>query len=372
MLLISGCTAVILFILDYGGKKFSFLLPNRTGLENRYRVCINRDTLLFFSAVLILVSTFRYGFIDTSAYKYLYQEVRFNIAFVFDGLWHVEPGWLFFMYVLNFFSASPKLMLFVSALLIISSYVIMIRDYSSDIVLSLLLFYCLMYLDTNNGLRQMVASAVIIWAYSFLMKEKYFLFVFLGLLAYQLHHSAVVCLLIVGAAIGAPLNLRVKGGLLLGLAFLFTPQVVSVFMKGAFSDSQYAFYLDMENGMSLPRAVISGIIPAVLSILYLKRCSDEHVQICKKEAFLLNITFLHSMFTLMGLYMQYWARFCFYTAFAPIVLLPKLACAFFDEDHYKRIVRNGMALLYTVYFAYNIYVNYTYGSLDAFYLDFSF
>ncbi len=91
----------------------------------------------------MFVSTMRYGFIDTYAYKYLYQEVRFNPTFITKGLWHIEAGWLYVMYFLNFISASPKLMLFLSALVIVGAYVKIIKDYSADVIVSLFLFFCL-------------------------------------------------------------------------------------------------------------------------------------------------------------------------------------------------------------------------------------
>ena len=47
-----------------------------------------------------------------------------------------------------------------------------IEKFSCDPIFSLIIFYCILYMDTNNGLRQMVAASIVIMAYPLLMDRK--------------------------------------------------------------------------------------------------------------------------------------------------------------------------------------------------------
>lgn len=371
MLLISFCALFCIIILHYGMRQ-SYFVSSPIGLDSQFIVCAPKDTLIAFCVILVFVSTMRYGFIDTYAYKYLYQEVRFNPTFITKGLWHIEAGWLYVMYFLNFISASPKLMLFLSALVIVGAYVKIIKDYSADVIVSLFLFFCLSYLDTNNGLRQMVAAAITMLAVPLLLKKRFFYYACCIAIAYQMHNSAIVCAVIGVTVLGKPLNIRIKCFFLGALVFVFGSGMISGLLKKLFEDNKYSFYLDMNNGMSFLRALITGIIPAFLAGMYLHVSKLENRQIYSTEAFLINMVFVNTAFILMGFRMQYWNRFSFYTQFAPIVILPKLVCSFFTEKQYAQTFRTLMMLFYFVFFVYNVYVNYSYGALDKFYLDFSF
>ena len=87
-----------------------------------------------------------------------------------------------------------------------------------------------------------------------------------------------------------------------------------------------------------------------------------------EEGILINIIFVNTMFIMMGSYMQYWNRMGFYTAFAPIVLLPKLAYDMFVRN--QRSIVKGIAIFcYGLFFAYNIYVNIGYGAINDFYFS---
>ena len=77
---------------------------------------------------------------------------------------------------------------------------------------------------------------------------------------------------------------------------------------------------------------------------------------------------INSVLYIMGLYMQYWARLAFYTSFAPIVLMPKLIYNAFDKKELK-LIRFIAIFCYFIFFAYNIYVNVSYGAMNSFYIE---
>lgn len=374
MFLIFMCTILIMCTLYVAAAKEYKYESIGYGLGGKWKYGISKGYFTVFVLILVITSTVRYGFIDTYAYKEMFRLSRGDLVYVESGPYGVEAGWLYICYALNYLSSNPKILLFFSALIINVSYAKIIKLYSCDPVLSLMIYFCLSYLDTNNGLRQIVAASITLLAFPLLSKKNissYFLYGICVVLAMQLHESAFVCLFIAFIVIGKPLNVKTIMALGLGIFFLFIPDIISDYIGELFIDSKYLPYLDSTvNGMSIFRAIATGVIPAVFAVYYIRRCNAFNIKIQRIEAILINMLMVNTMFTIMGLNMQYWARFCFYTSFAPIVLMPKLIYEFFIKKQARRI-KNVAIMCYLFYFWYNIYVNVKYGALDQFYIDIS-
>ena len=371
MLLISMCTILCIFIFCVGTDKQYIVEYPIKGFSGKWKYGLDKKILILLGIVLICVSTMRYGWIDTYAYKEMYLASRGNLAYVNSEPYGVEAGWLYFCYFLNFFSSSPKLLLFVSAAIIIGAYLSMIYRFSCDPIFSAIIFFCILYMDTNNGLRQMVAAAILMLAFPLLLNKKiwqYILYALIIFCAMQIHTSASVCFFIFLIAIGKPLNFRVKLGAIFGILFCAFPGLMSGYIGNAFSDSKYLYYLDMSGGMTFARALVTGIVPAILAIFYLVKCKKSNIEIENNEGILINVLFVNTIFILMGCYMQYWNRMGFYTAFAPVILIPKLVYEMFVKNQ-RRLVKGIAITCYFLFFAYNIYVNVGYGAIKDFYIS---
>lgn len=372
MNLVIFCTLSIAIVL-FAASSNQYIydgIPN--GFDSDWRFVISHRAFIVFALILILTSAVRHGYVDTYAYKELYINARNNLAYVNNAPWGVEKGWMYFCYFLNFISPSPNFMLLISATIVISAYVYSIKKFSCDPVFSLVIFFCLEYMDTNNGIRQMVASALCIVAFLLITENKmknYIWCVILVYLAMQFHESAVVCFLILAAVIGKPLNFRTTGAFGVGLIFWIAPGFVNSYIGDMFSDSKYIGYLSLTFGMSFLRAFIVGILPAVLAFLYIRKAKRFGEIIEYSEGVLINILLINSMFTIMGLNMQYWARMAFYTAFAPFVLMPKLVYEFLPRN--RSAIKAIAIVCYFIFFAYNVYVNISYGAIGDFYYDVS-
>lgn len=304
MLLISICTILIFFVLLAGFKSSRVLTGEKIGFDGEYRLVAGKGVLIAFTLVLVLTSTVRYGFIDTYAYKFMYTSVRNNLSYVDTNGWGIEAGWLYFLYALNFISSNPKLMLFLSALIINVAYVKVIKANSADVCFSLLISFSLNYLDTNNGLRQYVAAAITILAFPLLQRKKlsgYILYCLFVALAYQLHESAVICILLLVITYGKPLNFRTIAALGVGIFFIIAPETVNNFIGTYFDESKYVFYLDITKGMGILRALIVGIIPGVAALIYAIRKKRRGAELPYGEGILVNMLLLNSLFVLMGL-----------------------------------------------------------------------
>lgn len=363
------CTLLIFSVLIYASKSQRVAENIPYGIDNNWKYEINKNTYIIFALILIIVSGIRFGFIDTFAYKEMYVLSKNDLEYVNSAPWDVEAGWLYLCYYLNFLFSNPHTILFLSAIIINYAFVSSIKRYSVDPVLSLLIYFCIMYMDTNNGLRQMVAAAIVVIGYRLLLKRKfsaYLLYALLVLLAMQFHESAVFAFIAVIISVGKPLNFRVWLFILLGIIFSFAPEMVNSIFGEMFSDSKYLDYLDISGGMTIWRALVVGIVPLVLTIIYYFKQKKANIKIDYTEGFMMNLTITNGVLYIMGMYLQVWARMAFYTAFASIVLLPKLVDSIFG-DKYKRVVRTVMVILYIAFYAYNIYIYYHFHALDSFY-----
>ena len=370
MFLISICAVSALCILMFSNRIVIECPNGGVGFRGQLRLTTTQRAIILFGLVLILTSTVRYGFIDTYAYKEMYILSRNDLEYVNSAPWGVEAGWLYFLYLLNYISADPKLMLFVAALIINGAYIFLCKEYSADVKWSLFIYFCLFFLDTNNGIRQYAAAAIVMLLFPLLVKKKYIMYALGIWLAYQFHESAIVCAIIALVASGSAFNIKTVAALGFGIFFIFNPNIGNELVADVFVDSKYLFYLDMEvgAGMGIMRAIIVGIIPCAFAIMYLMNCRYSRRRISREEGILLNVLFINTMFVLMGLYMQYWARFSFYTYFAPVVLMPKLVYEVVGRENYANIKLLAI-LCYFFFFAYNVYVNIGYGAMEDFYID---
>ena len=373
MFLACTCAILIYFISFYFSTKQKLIYCEKTGVHGIWKLSTSSFYFIVFIVIVVLVSTVRYGFIDTYAYKIMYTSSRNNLNYVNSAPWGVEVGWLYLCYLLNYISRSPKLILFLSALIINLSYCKMTKKYSIDSIFSLIVYFSILFMDTNNGIRQLVAAGITTLAFPLLTRKdikSFILYLMFVYLAMQFHESAIVCLIISVVVKGNALNIKVVLTLILGIIFLVRADLVNMYIGDLFQDSKYLFYLEFDDyGMSFLRAFIMGILPALLAILYIvKQRFLLKSKIDSTEAILLNVLLINSVFVLMGLDMQYWARFSFYTSFAYIVLAPKLILDPFKKSNF-RIVKILAISCYVVFFVYNIYVNSVYGSLNQFYID---
>ena len=364
MLLVLLCAISVITILIVGQKSQTKLLYP----DGDARIVPQKRFLYGVIIVLVLVSTVRYGFIDTYAYKIMYTSSRNNLEYVNSAPWGVEAGWLYFLYILNFISSSPKLMLFIVAMFVNLAYIKMCSKYSADVLFSIFIYFCIGYMDTNNGLRQCFAASLCMLATPLAINRKYIPYAIIVAIASIFHKSAIYVLVIMLVAIGKPINIKVILLLIALLVFAFIPNTVSKFLADNIINDKYSDYATKTVGMGIMRCIIIGVIPMVLSIVYTAKSKKSGVNISREESILINLTIINGVLYLMGLYMQYWARLAFYTSFAPIVLMPKLMREVIDKKGYMSL-KIFAGILYFIFFAYNIYVNIQYGAIADFYID---
>ena len=383
MLLISLCFVCIVICLYYGDRHLQ--LMNSKGISLIDSTSKQKGVQKYiwtFIGILTLFSAVRHGFIDTYAYREMYRESRFNWDYVWTGAgWGIESGWLITCYLLNYICPSSNFILLLAALLINYAYAKSIEKYSEDITLSLWMFFCLNWLDTNNGLRQFTAAALSIIALPLLLNQErdlrkkilcyigYILIITIGM---QWHNSVKVCIPIMIAVLGKPMNWKTWGVMLLCMAFIAGMNfAMDIFVEGAGDTKYVEMYLKKSyGGMGLPRAIVMGFVPLFFVFSYLMKGHQEKQKIHYVDGILINLLVIHSAFTILGLIVQVLSRLCFYTYFVYFLIMPKLMMNVLSGKYNR--YRNFAFVCLTFYFWYNVYVNCRYHAIEDFYFDVEF
>lgn len=109
MELVSICTIMVIIVLLFATSQTRYRTIQDDGI---YKLDISTRSVIIFATVLITVSTVRYGFIDTYAYRIMFELSRDNLEYVNSAPWGVESAWLYLLYLLNKVSNDPKIMQF--------------------------------------------------------------------------------------------------------------------------------------------------------------------------------------------------------------------------------------------------------------------
>lgn len=163
------------------------LKPEHSNRRKKYYI-------LFSFVLLFVISAFRdYSVgIDTKTYVNLYSIVdKVNII---NGRW--EPGFIALLKMLRNFSRNPASLLFVSSGICVGCTCLYVKKFSKDATMAIVLYVLLRsYFFQMNVMRQMLAVALCLLAFTFLIQgRKIFASSFI-LLAASMHTVAILAFL---------------------------------------------------------------------------------------------------------------------------------------------------------------------------------
>ena len=159
-----------------------------------------RNYIFFMFSIFGLMIMLRHEYVgnDTIDYIRFYREVgrATDIEYFLEGT-RFEKGFVYLCYYLNKISLNPQLILIVSGAFVAYAFGRFIYKYSDIPWMSVLMFLCLEFFDmAMSGVRQIIAVAILLFAYDFLVERKFIRFLALVLLAASVHTSAIAFLII--------------------------------------------------------------------------------------------------------------------------------------------------------------------------------
>lgn len=226
-----------------------------------------------------------------------------------------------------------------------------IYNNSLNYPVSVFLFIAGMYFfDFFNGMRQMIATAIMFAAYPIVKKRKWIWLGFLTVIAAQFHASAYIILIVfVYSYYVRPrswLNLILIGTfLVVYLQFSgFSDKLVDLLISTESSYSNYeTMLLQDDMGANILRFGLTAV-PPILSMVFWNQLS----QAGKDAEILTNISLINACFMFIATQNWVFARVCMFFGIYNILLWPLVLDCFDPKS--KRLMIVGVTVVYFSYF----------------------
>lgn len=332
-------------------------LVNDHGLKKEYSY--SKVLGFLFLIPITYISASRTYFIDTIDYMRMYKAVGSDFSAIdFEYFPTVEKGYLYFTCFLNKISSDPQILFIITSIVIYVSFIMFIYKNCCDVPFALMIFMCQSWTSTMNGMRQFFAAAVTYlawnyWAYSDKKWKKHIVLILAVLIAMQFHKSAIIVLLVFYMCKGKLFNVKTIIVLLGSFVIFMFPFVYDFLFEVLLSESDYANYENVSNGMGLMRFLV-GCVPIVLVLINKAMFKYENDDENDISNWMMNVVIFNFCCSLLSLKMVYFARLATYFGLFSGVMVPNIINKCFKGKSYLYI-KVFAFFLYIIYFLYQMY-----------------
>lgn len=291
--LLSG---ILCYLGEYCINKQVFLyLPNEIKKQNKkrkndlHRFVFHfphiKASFIYFSLSVLIVSLLagaRGYTVGTDIESY--GNSLFEYARIYSGQFpmylvrfsHIEPLYLFLVYVSAQLSSEPHMLYFLTGVLIYSFMLagfVKLRKYAS-ITLCWLGFLFLLYGDTYNAMRQMIALAIVFWGFNFLLEKRYLMLAVSVFVAFLFHNTAIIfgVIVLVYLILQFTNKAWIKLLMLIGamVSVMMFNQILGALMQvGLLQEKMERYTISQSTGLSLPAILIR--LPFLILILFQRK-----------------------------------------------------------------------------------------------------
>lgn len=363
MTVMIGITIVVMYLvlLIEFQKQPVYVGQEHLNLQTGRLAHYNFWLYIFLAISLIFVSGFRYGFVDTPVYRAMFDNVPTELVILktegFDLF--KEYGFTFFMSGLRHISTNSQILLLVTSTIIIGVELFLLKKYAFDLPFSFLIFFFMEYVDSMNGIRQVMVGMLFLLTIPLIRQRRFLPYCLVILLLCTMHVSAIICLplyFLVDKRMFHPAMLITIGIVI--ICYLYPPLINSLVDTLFGSDSKYATYFDEAmTGMSTMRLLVQ-LAPLALLVFYEVRKRlrglQNQAEPLKYYQIFANLVILNAAFSLLAIRLVSLARLSIYVSFGNIILVPYLLYRLFNERDY-RVLKILVLLAYFFFFVYQLY-----------------
>lgn len=302
---------------------------------------------------------------DTTAYTYSYENfVKSNFDFS-NISWTFGDNFGFdaFSIILKSLGFSTNGYLMVFAIITYVIYIWFIHKYSTDFLMSMFLFICLIFTFPLAAIKQCVAVAFCLLAVDKAINKKWFWFVFWIFIAETFHAYSFMYLIV-------PLLFFVpwqdKRTVMWIVIFLFAgillrPMIGTVLSITDALGDEYTVEEFSGNGVN-PFRLLVCLVPLVLSFILRKQINDPYNEVNRAEGLCMNLAFLNGEIMFVALFgtANYFARLADYFYIFPVIALPRMFNMV--NPKWRTLMKICVVLCYLLFFYYAEYI--VYGSFD--------
>lgn len=318
--------------------------------------------LAFFTMALVLGLRASSVGEDTSMYMGVFKKAQsVNWKDIISNIWGrtvfytysygyqdtAESSYLGLCKIIGLFTKDAHMFLFVIAIITCVLYAKFIYENTEHVVLATWIFLCeAIYMFAFNCIRQLLAISIALQAYKYLKKKQYMKSVVILILAFLIHNTTIICLLMIPimmlseknekrffkymliGAIALPMSINAASGIILK----FLPRYAGYFVTNYWANS-------------IGGSSILWVIELLLILyLYNRRFPTE-------DSFKLSsLTVLYLSLELMGLSITMFSRVAYFYRSFLLLFLPDAITVV--KPKYRKILRAGIILiLFLIYIA---------------------
>lgn len=309
--------------------------------------------LIIPAAVIILYSGLRKSIGDTGYYIHTFNlDAENNLPAPNIG----DESYLFmlFQYILHQMNADYSVFVMICSIITLVPMIWIFYKYSANYSFSIFFFFTMgIYASTLNGIRQYVATGIILLGTGYLFSERktgFGKYLIIILIASQIHSSALLMIPIYflcrRKAWSAPALVSVAVGVIaLILISMFLPSFLTIL-----EDTSYSLYTNgwftngQETGTGLIR-VVFNCLPTIFAAVFSKQVR----RFGPIADILINISLVHSAIYILAFYNWIFARFAFYTYTFVVLLMALILVAILQSNKY-RFLSFMLLAIYIIYF----------------------
>lgn len=340
---------------------FSDLFSRKDPMKNRY---VYKAKFLWI-IIIVAMSVFaglRVKYNDTKTYLESYTYLT-NSNFDFSNVdWNMgsNPGFEVVNILLKSLGLSENGYLMIFAFVTYAIYIWFIHKYSTDFLMSMFLFVCLVFTFPLAAIKQCVAVAFCLVAVDKAINKKWFWFIFWIFIAETFHAYSFMYLIVPLLFFVPWQDKRTIYWVLIFLAagLLLKPMLGTVLNVTDMLGDGYTVEEFSREGVN-PLRVVVCLVPLVMSFILRKKVNSPEYEVTRAEGLCMNLSFINGEIMFVALFgtANYFARLANYFYIFPIIALPRL----FNMVTPKwRVPMKVAAVLCYAYFCYysNIYAGF--------------
>lgn len=260
----------------------------------------------------------------------------------------------FLQYWIRAAGGKSEAFIMITAIMTLVPVLLTFRKYAPDFLLAIFFYFTIgTYYTTMNGIRQFVATGIILMATKYLFSPKktdflkYLAFV---LVAYFFHTSALILIPIYfvcrrKAWSPSTFLIIVVGIAVLIFVSLFLPNFMGILEESSFSQYTNGWFTEgVEGGANILRVGFQAL-PMVLSAVYYKELKKHGPM----ADILVNMAVIHFAIYLISIYNWIFARFAFYT-YTYMAILLSLVFSTSLKDNSRTVLKFVLYIAFVFFF----------------------
>lgn len=335
------------------GLAFLYDLLDRTN-------CSKGIKFVFYIIICTILCVFagsRSDYNDTTIYIRDFKHTTSNFLDIFSGEFKISNVYFFQIWkflIYNYISTDYHVYFGLSSLIIVCPSIYLIQRYSKNFTFSMIIFmFGGMYLFSLAGLKQAMATGIILMAIPFLFKRNYVAYYIACIIALFFHAYSLFFLIIPILGIEV-FNKRTIifciAIVAIGLTLSAFSSIITFVIEFLGKDIEEEVFL--EGSVNFARALVY-IVPLILAIIANKRLKN----IKTEEKIIIKIGILSTMFMILSLFGNpiLFGRIPQYFLIGIVVSLPLYIQLIFNNKDQKTVMIIA-SLLYVAFGLYELYI----------------